>query len=156
KAAADSSPTSLATIHSEGGSRHLREGGVDAQRSHAKKSERLFHYRKVLRPGTHFLLTTLRHNPADLNDMRKIVLGQCCKKLPERYPTQRRMGTHQFQLGWLQIQSSKVHEIVGAPLGKFVQQCRDRFAVTVAELRLPVERFKRPIGTVLQDDHHAR
>ena len=54
--------------------------------------------------------------------MRKIVRGPCRHELPQRYSTQRWMGTHQLQLGWLQIQSSKLHEIVGAPLGKFVQQ----------------------------------
>ena len=123
---------------------------------HSLRIGRLSHYRKVLRPGTHFLLITLRHNPADLQDMRKIVRGPCRHELPQRYSTQRGMGTHQFQLGWLQIQISKLHEIVGAPLGKFVQQCRDRFALAIAELRVSIEGLKGLIGAMLQDDHHSR
>jgi hypothetical protein len=59
-------------------------------------------------------------------------------------------------LGRLQIQSSKPREIVGAPLGKFVQQCRDRFALAIAELRVSIEGLKGLMGAMLQDDHHAR
>src|SRR6266404_6399085 len=57
----------------------------------------LFHYRQILRPGTHFLLVASGHYAAHLQDVRQIMRRPCGEELAHGDCTQRRMRPFQFK-----------------------------------------------------------
>src|SRR5947209_718513 len=75
----------------------------------------------------------------------------CCKKLAQFHGPECRMRSRQFQLLRTEIQVSEPVK-VGAPQGrKFVEQVRERLAVAVSELRLPVDGIERTRRSVQQN-----
>jgi hypothetical protein len=125
------------------------------QQKLAPISSALFHYRQKLRPGTHLLLVAFGHHANHLQKVRQIVGRPGGQELSHGYRAQRRMRPLQLKLSGLQIQRAQARQIVTAQRTEFVQQRGERFPLTLAELRLAVERIKGTAGAMLQNDRQA-
>src|SRR4051812_40163603 len=110
------------------------------------------HYRQICPPGPHGLAILLRHHARRLSDGPQVVRDPRRQQLTERHGSELGMFSFERELRLGQSPSRERRQTVRSSSGEFVEQLLQRLALTLPELREPIERLEAAIRALCEND----
>jgi hypothetical protein len=111
---------------------------------------------EVYAPGTDSFAVLVGQEAGELMKVGEVVDSPGGEKLAESYRAECGVASAAVEIGWLEIQSAKLREAVGADGGKVVEKLRQRFALRFFVLAFAIERLEGLRFAVLKDHGGSR